>query len=202
MSTQKVPARDKIMAAALSVIRTKGYTATTVDDLCESAGVTKGAFFHHFKSKEDMAVAAAKYWTQMTDGFFEGAPYQKQKDPLAKLLGYVDFRKAILKGDIPEYTCLLGTMVQEVYDTAPPIRDACWEALAHHSEDVAAMIDAAKKEYPTAAKVSSMGLAFHIQSVIQGSFILAKAKQNQDVAVESITHLRRYLEYLFQQKGK
>ena len=45
--------------AAMSVIRAKGYSATTVDDLCQAADVTKGGFFHHFKSKDELALAAA-----------------------------------------------------------------------------------------------------------------------------------------------
>src|SRR5215813_5351517 len=106
-TTQKQSAKDKILQAALSVIRSKGYAATTVDDLCSAAGVTKGAFFHHFKSKEEMAVAAANYWSTMTDEFFANAPYRKVSDPLERLLGYIDFRKSILQGELAEFTCLV-----------------------------------------------------------------------------------------------
>src|SRR3954454_23839500 len=108
----KISADQEILNAALSVIRKKGYQATTVDDLCEAAGVTKGAFFHHFKSKEDLAVAAAQYWSSVTGDFFAHASYHKRADPLDRVLGYVDFRKEILRGKIPEFTCLVGTMVQ------------------------------------------------------------------------------------------
>ena len=72
---QKQSARGKILDAALMVIRAKGYTATTVDDLCAASDVTKGAFFHHFKSKDDLAIAAADYWSEMTDKLFAAAPY-------------------------------------------------------------------------------------------------------------------------------
>ena len=41
----------RLLNAALKVVRAKGYAATTVDDICQAAGVTKGSFFHHFKSK-------------------------------------------------------------------------------------------------------------------------------------------------------
>ena len=51
-------ARHKLLDAALALIRTKGYAATTVDDICTAAAVTKGAFFHHFKSKEALGIAA------------------------------------------------------------------------------------------------------------------------------------------------
>ena len=53
--------KTKLLEAALQVIRTKGYAATTVDDICEQAGVTKGSFFHHFKSKDELALSAAAF---------------------------------------------------------------------------------------------------------------------------------------------
>jgi hypothetical protein len=44
-------ARDRLLNAAVCIVRQKGYHATSVDELCAAANVTKGAFFHHFKSK-------------------------------------------------------------------------------------------------------------------------------------------------------
>ncbi len=70
-------ARQKLLDAAVSVIRTKGYSATTVDELCASAGVTKGAFFHHFKSKDALGVAAAEHWSDTTGALFAEAKYHE-----------------------------------------------------------------------------------------------------------------------------
>ena len=67
--------KAKLLDAALLVIRSKGYTATTVDDVCAAAGLTKGSFFHHFKSKEDLALAAASHFAAMADAIFDSAPY-------------------------------------------------------------------------------------------------------------------------------
>ena len=69
-------AKTKLLDASLQVIRCKGYAATSVDDLCRAAGVTKGAFFHHFKSKEDMAVASAAHFGAMAEGLFSHAGYR------------------------------------------------------------------------------------------------------------------------------
>lgn len=55
-------ARIRLLEAARDIIHQKGFAATTVDDLCQSADVTKGAFFHHFKTKDALGVAAADYW--------------------------------------------------------------------------------------------------------------------------------------------
>jgi TetR/AcrR family transcriptional repressor of nem operon len=190
-------ARDAILDAALSVIRTKGYSATTVDDLCAAAGVTKGAFFHHFKSKEDMGVAAADHWSAQTGVLFEAAPYHRHADPLDRVLGYVDYRKALLQGEVPEFTCLVGTMVQETFETSPPIRDACDRSITEHASKVSADIAQAMERYGVDAGWTATGLAMHLQAVLQGAFILAKAKNDRAIAAESIDHLRRYIEMLF-----
>ena len=193
----KPSAKDKILAAALSVIRAKGYAATTVDDLCAAAGVTKGAFFHHFRSKDELAVAAADHWSQTTGAFFAAAPYHAHADPLDRTLGYIDFRKAILKGSVPEFTCLVGTMVQEAYDTHPAIRAAVDRSISAHAASVEADIAAAMKLYRLDADWSAASLALHTQAVLQGAFILAKAKGGAAVAADSLDHLRRYVELLF-----
>lgn len=191
------PARQKLLDAALKVIRTKGYEATTVDELCAEAGVAKGSFFHHFKGKEALAVAAAEYWSQITGAFFAAAPYHHFQDPLERVLGYIDFRKQILVGNVPEFTCLIGMMVQEVYETCPAIRAACDASISRHAAEVEADIDAAMRHYGIRADWTAKSLALHTQAVLQGAFILAKAKGDAAVAGESIDHLRRYIAYLF-----
>jgi len=195
-------AKTKSLEAALSVIRVKGYAATTVEDLCAAAGVTKGAFFHHFKSKEELGVAAANYWSEMTGAFFASAPYHRHADPLDRVLGYIDFRKSILVGSVPEFTCLAGTMVQELYDTSPAIRDACDAAISGHAERVAADIAEAMRERRMHAGWTAQSLALHTQAVLQGAFILAKAKGGAAIAAESVDHLRRYIELLFKPQRK
>ena len=103
--------KTRILNAALHVIRAKGYSATRIEDICEAAGLTKGSFFHHFDSKEALALAAADYWSEVTSEFFASAPYHEHADPLDRFLAYIDFRQSIIQGDLSEFTCLIGTMV-------------------------------------------------------------------------------------------
>jgi TetR/AcrR family transcriptional regulator, transcriptional repressor for nem operon len=201
-ASSKHSAKDKILAAALSLIRTKGYEATTVDDLCAAAGVTKGAFFHHFGSKEDLAVAAANHWSEMTGALFAEAPYHKHDDPLERVLGYIDFRKALLKGELPEFTCLVGTMVQETYDTHPAIRDACARSITGHAAKIEPDIRAAIAKHGIKPAWTAASLALYTQAVLQGAFILAKATGRTKAAADAVDHLRRYVELLFQEAQK
>jgi TetR/AcrR family transcriptional repressor of nem operon len=190
-------ARDRLLDAALAIVRQKGYHATSVDELCAAANLTKGAFFHHFKSKEDLAVAAAKHWSATTGALFGQAPYHAPTDPLDRIFGYLDFRAALIRGTPSEFTCLVGTMAQETFLTNPAIRDACFDSIAGHAETLEADLAAAIDLYGVTADVTAKSLALHTQAVLQGAFILAKAKDDAQVATDSIRHLRRYLELLF-----
>ncbi|MEQ9814306.1 MAG: TetR/AcrR family transcriptional regulator [Azospirillaceae bacterium] len=190
-------ARGRLLDAALHVIRSRGYAAATVDDICREAGVTKGAFFHHFKSKEDLAVAAAAHFASFADAIFSAAPYRALPDPVDRVLGYVALRKAILMGELPEFTCLLGTMVQEAYETHPVIREACDRYISEHAAFVEQDIAAAMAARGIESDWSAGSLALYTQAVLQGAFILAKAKHGPAVAADCLDHLHRYLDLLF-----
>lgn len=190
-------ARTRLLGAALNVIRAQGFAATSVDDLCKAAGVTKGAFFHHFENKEALGVAAANHWTETTSAFFENAPYHRLEDPLDRVLGYVEFRKSIIEGDLPEFTCLVGTMTQEVYGSHPAIRDACAASIFGHARSLEPDIAEAMQTRRIEAHWTPASLARHTQAVLQGAFILAKAMGDRAVALESVDHLKRYLTLLF-----
>ncbi|HNR75601.1 MAG TPA: TetR/AcrR family transcriptional regulator [Parvularculaceae bacterium] len=197
----KTNARTKLLDAALGTIREKGYAATSVDELCARAGVTKGAFFHYFRSKDALAVAAADHWSETTGELFEGAPYHDAADPLARILAYVDFRKSLIDGEIADFTCLVGTMVQEAYGASDDIRGACWRSISGHAGTLEADIAAAIEKYNVDG-ITPESLALYTQASIQGAFILAKAKNDSGVAIDMIGHLKRYIELLFKSKGR
>jgi TetR/AcrR family transcriptional repressor of nem operon len=189
--------RTKLLDAALRLLRERGYNATTVDDLCAAAEVTKGAFFHHFKTKADLAVAAADYWSEVTSEMFAGAAYHRHADPLDRVLGYIDLRAELIRGTPAEFTCVVGTLAQELFQTNPTIRAACYASISGHAETLEADIADALVRYCVDDGVTARSLALHTQAVLQGGFILAKAKDDPQVAVDSVMHLRRYFTQLF-----
>ena len=145
-----------------------------------------------------LGVAAADHWSETTSALFAEAAYHRHADPLDRVLAYVDFRKGLIAGGVPDFTCLVGTMVQETYETAPEIRDACDRSISGHAATLVADIEAAMAERGMVATGwTAQSLALHTQAVLQGAFILAKAKGGAEVAKDSVDHLRRYIELLF-----
>ena len=75
--------------------------------------------------------------------------------------------------------------------------EACDACISGHAATLEADIAEAMKLHGVRARWSAQSLALHFQAVLQGAFILAKAKGGPEVAAASIDHLRRYIELLF-----
>lgn len=201
-SPERGNARTRLLEAARALVRAQGFAATSVDELCRHADVTKGAFFHHFGSKQALGVAAAEFWAETTTGFFAAAPYHRPDDPLQRVLAYVAFRRAIIVGEPAEFSCLAGTLAQEVHASAPDIRDACGRSIFGHAATLVADIEAARRARGIDADWTAESLARHTQAVIQGGFVLAKAGNDPELARESLDHLDRYIRQLFRITGE
>lgn len=192
-----VDTRQKLFGATISSIAEKGYAATAVDEICTKAGVTKGAFFHHFPSKQSLTVAAVNDWAEKCDTFYAAASYHQFNDPLDRVLGFLDFRKKMLRAPMALISCPVGTMIQEVFETHPDILRACEECISGQVATVESDIAEAIRRYGVGSQWTAKSLALHTHAVLQGIYILAKANGNVAVAEESIDHLHRYVELLF-----
>jgi TetR/AcrR family transcriptional repressor of nem operon len=189
-------ARGRLIEAARALVRQKGFGATSVDEVCAAAGVTKGAFFHHFATKEALGVALVEDWTEMTAAMFAAHAYNAAPDPLDRVLAYLDLRRAILGQPIPDFSCVAGTSVQETYLSSPPIRDAAARSIGSGMDHVRAHLAEALALHPVAG-VTAESLARQVQVAVQGGIILAKAFDDPAPAREAFDHLERYLRLLF-----
>jgi TetR/AcrR family transcriptional regulator, transcriptional repressor for nem operon len=189
-------ARQRLLSAATDLIRRQGFSATSVDDLCAAAGVTKGAFFHHFASKEALGVAVVEHWTETTGAMFAAHDYNDRPDPLDRVLSYLDLRRSLLAMPIPEFSCVAGTTVQETYQTYPAIRAAAGESVRSGMAHVQAHLTAALAAHPVPG-VSAESLAMQFQVAVQGGIVVAKALDDPKAARDAFDHLERYLRLLF-----
>lgn len=198
----KPDARNKLLDATIKLVRENGFTATSVDRLCTEAGVTKGAFFHHFTSKDALGAAAADYWTDTSSALFMDADYNQHEDPLDRYLGYLDFREAIAVGEVAEFTCYVGTSLQECYGNSDEIRSAAYHSIANHSQRLAADLDVAIAKYGAPEGVTGISLGLYTQAALQGAFILAKGVGNAQPVHDALSHLRRYVLMLFNREDR
>lgn len=85
--------RARILEAAAECFAQQGYEAASVADICERAGVSKGAFYHHFPSKQDLFMALLNDWLEALDGGLRQAQAEAASvpDALRNMAGMVGF---------------------------------------------------------------------------------------------------------------
>jgi len=191
------PTREKLLDAAQELMLTKGFSATSVDEVCETAGLTKGSFFHYFQSKEHLGRCVAERFSTVAQQRFDSAPFRQLKDPVDRVLGFVDYLLERIRSSLEFRGCLLGTFVQELSQTHPGIRDVCAAGFERMAEFLKQDLEKAKRNAALRARCDPLGLAEHMIAVIQGAIILAKAKQDRKVVEESLGHLKEYLRTVF-----
>lgn len=165
------PTKKKIMLAARALMLKQGYSATTVDEICEVAGLTKGSFYHFFKTKEEMGLATVEdYYLEGSERLLHG-PFEDIKDPVERAYAFLDHTEALSR-ELWADGCLLGNMVVEMTEDNPNIR----AKVAELFDDVIRAF--AENLRPLASKddgQSAMELAEHLLSIIEGTIIVGRA---------------------------
>lgn len=183
--------RGKLIETGTDLVRRQGYNATSVDDICKAAGITKGAFFHHFPSKEALMEACLLTWDQRMAAMEAGAEFQKARDPRKRVLGYMDTFFAIFDDPKVLKSCPVGTAVQEAAHTHPGIQAAAKSCFASAGGRFQELLDAAAKG--SRKKVDTASLAAFWMATLQGSLILYKANTDAAAFRKNLAHARDYI---------
>lgn len=193
----KQTAREKVLVAAQELMTGRGYSATTVDSIVARAGVAKGSFYHAFKSKEDLALAALEDYAASTWKVLAAGPYRDIAEPAQRALGFIDY--LIESADaLWSRGSLLGSVAVEVAASHPGMNDSIG-ALFDRFEDKFVRLFAPALDSRAVTAVSAKALAVHLLAVIEGSIITAQSHHAHQHLVAGLRHFRRYLALLLQE---
>ncbi len=97
--------RSKILQSALACFSRSGYDATGVAEICQAAGVSKGAFYHHFASKQTLFIELLNAWLDALDARFAVVRTQAADVPAALRAMAESFRQVFTdaRGQLPMF---------------------------------------------------------------------------------------------------
>jgi TetR/AcrR family transcriptional repressor of nem operon len=193
-------ARARLLASGRTLMLTRGFTRTSVDEICAEAGLTKGSFFHHFRTKDEFGEAVLDHHWESTQAVLESAPFAELADPLERLHGYLDLFVALAADESVVKSCLFGNLSQELAPTHPGLRAACDAGFSRWAGQIASDLDEAKRLHAPRADFDSVGLAEHFIAIYEGSLVLAKAKGDAQVLADNVEHFRAYIDSLFERR--
>jgi TetR/AcrR family transcriptional repressor of nem operon len=201
MTRDAAGTRTKILDAAEALIFSRGYGGTSVSAILERTDVTKGAFFHHFDSKRDLAYAVIERYAQrdgaMLDAFAARAE-KLSRDPLQQILILITlYEETVTEQDGAPPGCLFASYSYQagLFDerTNRLVRDA----FGHWQDVVAPRFEAAIRAHPPRIEVSADELAMQGLSIFEGGLVLSRTFGRQDVLATQLRHYRNYVELLF-----
>ena len=195
--TKPASTRDRLLDAAMGLMLEKGYSATGVDDVCRAAKVTKGSFFHYFKTKEDLGKAVLDRFYQVMQAKAAQSPHFKKDDPLERVIGWMDFASDQSRDPQSLRGCLLGTFCQELCQTHEAIRKECELKFGDWTGNLRRELDQAVDRHKPQAPIDTAGLAGHMVACLQGAIILAKAKRDGRPIRDAMGHCKAYVRSLF-----
>jgi TetR/AcrR family transcriptional repressor of nem operon len=163
-----------MLAAAKALMLAQGYGGTTVDAICERAGLTKGSFYHFFKSKEDLGLAVLEWSLGKGGKLLAGGPHAAMADPVQRAFAFLDHVEAC-GTELWSEGCLLGTYASELSSTNDRVQATVArmfrEVGAYFSSELAPFVAAAPQGSLPDAEV--LGEQFLAQ--LEGAIILGKA---------------------------
>lgn len=187
--------RGKLIEATLSLMLKHGFNATTVDDICAEAGVTKGSFFHHFENKDDIGQAAVRAWGEYGRSVYAKAS-EKQGGPLEEIHSLFEIMEGLTRQYDP-CVCMVGMISQEMAGEHSGFQAACARELSGWTEMMRSRLAAAKEQLKPAADFDPDQVAWLLNSIWQGSMLVGKARQSQEMIRTNLRLARSYVDSLF-----
>lgn len=189
--------RQKLVSAARDLVLQRGFTGAGVDQICAAAGVTKGAFFHHFKSKDEIGQAALADWAAFGMGIYAEAKAEPARYPLDHLHRFFEVMAGLVVSAPSPVTCVVGIMSQELANANPLLRGACATYLGNWTEFARQLLEEAKSASPPRVDFDAEEVAWFLNSLWQGSMLVAKTRRDPQIILKNLARARAHVDELF-----
>ena len=193
--------RTRILDTAQAMVLDMGYAGMSIEKLISSLGMTKGAFFHHFKNKDQLATALIRRYSDDGVKLFNDSLARARKfsnDPLQQLMILIGQYEEIFEGlETPYPGCLLASYVYELQLFSEDTREIINQEFLLSRKELTKLIKQIMKKYPPRVAVDPVSLADGFMSVFEGAFVLSKSLQEPDITIQQLRHYKTYLELLF-----
>ena len=203
MASKGAATRERILDTAQAMILDHGYAGVSVDQLISSLGLTKGAFFHHFKSKRELARTLIQRYSDEGVQLFRDNLARAKKlsgDPLQQFLIFIGLYEELFEGLTEPYPgCLLASYVMEMQQFDEDMRRIINVEFELSRAELTTLINEISQEYPARSAFDPVSLADGFMAVFEGAFILSKSLQEADITVQQLRHYKNYIELLFRQ---
>ena len=195
--------RERILAAAQALILDHGFGATTVDAVVARAGITKGAFFHHFASKAELARALVERYARLDRELLAHHIERAKKlatDPLQRVLVLIGLYEEDFEAlDEPFPGCLFASYIYENKLLEEGTIDVVRDSTLLWRKEMRDLLEEVAKSYPPRMPVDLESLADLFYALTEGSFIMTKTLADKTLLARHARHLRNYLQLLFTQ---
>lgn len=199
------PTRDKILAESKALVLENGFSGTSIDQILERTAITKGAFFYHFKTKNELAKALIKEYAREDKDVMDRALEKTEsleEDSLNRLLQFVQEFIDMMSGlQTPYPGCLYASYVYEPQNFSKEINDFICESILLWRDTLEELLNSILREYDTRLEVDIKSLADLFKVVIEGAFIVSKALHEPDVTAKQLQHLKNYFQLIFVTKN-
>jgi AcrR family transcriptional regulator len=188
--------RQQILQKAFELIYTKGYQNTSLDDILSATDVTKGAFYYHFKNKDEMGLAIINEILRPTVSNNFIKPLQKDGDPVEviyDMIYYLLMKDEFLK---VEYGCPTSNLTQEMTPWNVDFSKALEELTEAWNKTLIAYIEKGKKEGYVRKDVNARQVTTFIVSGYWGIRNLGKLENSKSVYKVFLKEFRNYLNNL------
>lgn len=184
----------------------QGFAGTTIDDILKKAELTKGAFFHYFKGKAELAHALVERHAKIDLAMFKEFAAQAEAastDPLEQVLLFLEyFEKYISNSVDPSPGCMYAVYTYESMQFEPTVRDFVADILRQWTSIYVRKFQEVLDRYEPAIPVTARQLAEMIVSIVEGGLVLQRAYGDVRATSRQSEQFRNYLKLLFGSPGK